>query len=129
LLGAWWLTPVILATEEAEIRRIEVQSLSGLDPIWKILHTHTHTQVGLVEWLLVKALSSSPSTAKRERKKFEKLNWKPGVVAHTSNPTTRSLRQEVCEFETHLGYMERPCLKQTKKQNKTTTETIQQHWS
>jgi hypothetical protein len=24
LVGCWWLTPVILATQEAEIRRIEV---------------------------------------------------------------------------------------------------------
>jgi hypothetical protein len=27
--GHWWLTPVILANEEAEIRRIEVQSHPG----------------------------------------------------------------------------------------------------
>jgi hypothetical protein len=26
LAGCWWLTPVILATQEAEIRRIEVQN-------------------------------------------------------------------------------------------------------
>jgi hypothetical protein len=27
--GYWWLTPVILTTQEAEIRRIEVQSQPG----------------------------------------------------------------------------------------------------
>jgi hypothetical protein len=39
MLGAGWLTPVILATQEAEIRRIEVQSQieanSSQDPILK----------------------------------------------------------------------------------------------
>jgi hypothetical protein len=49
----WWLTPVILATQEAEIRRIEVRSqprqivqeiLSQKKPLAK---------KGLVEWLKV----------------------------------------------------------------------------
>jgi hypothetical protein len=29
LAGHWWLTPLTLAIQEAEIRRIEVQSQSG----------------------------------------------------------------------------------------------------
>jgi hypothetical protein len=31
--GRWWLTPVVLATQEAEIRRIVVQSQP-----WQIVH-------------------------------------------------------------------------------------------
>jgi hypothetical protein len=43
--------PIILALQEAEIKRIEVQSQplanNSQNPIWKILNTKT----GLVEWL------------------------------------------------------------------------------
>jgi hypothetical protein len=59
-----WLTPVILATQEAEIRGIAVQSQNRKkkkclqDPISKL---------GLVEWLKVKALNSSLSTAKTNK--------------------------------------------------------------
>jgi hypothetical protein len=56
------LTLVILATQEAEIRRIAAQSQpkanSLQDPISKNLH-----KKGLLEWLKVWTLSSSPSTA------------------------------------------------------------------
>jgi hypothetical protein len=38
----WWLTPVILATQEAQIRRITIR-----DSISKI----PNTKKGLVEWL------------------------------------------------------------------------------
>jgi hypothetical protein len=50
--------PVILSTQEAEIRRIEVREF--VTPISK----KSITKKGLVDWLKVKALSSSPSTAK-----------------------------------------------------------------
>jgi hypothetical protein len=48
-----WLTPVILATQETKIRRIEVRSqleqYSSQDPILK----KSITKKGLVEWLKV----------------------------------------------------------------------------
>jgi hypothetical protein len=54
--------PVILATQKAEIRRITVRSqpwqMVPQDPISK----NPSQKIGLVEWLNVKALSSSPST-------------------------------------------------------------------
>jgi hypothetical protein len=61
-----WLVPVILATQEAEIRKSVVQSQplasSSQDPISK-----KPSQKGLVEWLKMKALSSNPSTTKNKR--------------------------------------------------------------
>jgi hypothetical protein len=59
-----WLTPIILATQEAEIGSIEVPSQpqhSLRDPIPK----KTHYKKGLVEWLKLQALSSSPIWQKK----------------------------------------------------------------
>jgi hypothetical protein len=61
----WWLTPVILATQEAEISRIAVRGQpranSSQDPTWK----KPITKIRLVEWLKVKVLSSNLSTTKK----------------------------------------------------------------
>jgi hypothetical protein len=60
----WQLTPVILATQEAEIRRITVQSQpqanSPRDPFSK----KPITKEVLAEWLKVYALNSNPSATK-----------------------------------------------------------------
>jgi hypothetical protein len=57
----WWLTPVILATQEAEIRRITVRSQPG-QIVQETLSQKHPSPKGLVEWLKVKALSSNPNT-------------------------------------------------------------------
>jgi hypothetical protein len=58
--NCWWLTPAILATQEAEIRIISIQS-------WPRANISQDLSQ-LVQGLKVKALSSSPSTAKKEKK-------------------------------------------------------------
>jgi hypothetical protein len=64
-----WPTPVILATQEAEIRRTEVRRQPG-QIVRKTLSQKTLHLKGLVEWLKVKALSSNSSSGGRgEREK------------------------------------------------------------
>jgi hypothetical protein len=69
--GCWWLMPVILATQETEIRNIAARSqprqIVPRDPILK--KKKTLHKKGLVEWLKVWASSSSPSTTKIKNKK------------------------------------------------------------
>jgi hypothetical protein len=75
----WWLPPVILATQEAEIKRISLKPAlanSSLRPYLKKsfththTHTHTHIKIGLVEWLKVKA-DFKPQYCKKKKKKRE----------------------------------------------------------
>jgi hypothetical protein len=49
LAGCWWLTPVILATQEAEIRRIVVLGKQ----FWRPYLEKTHHKKGLVKWVKV----------------------------------------------------------------------------
>jgi hypothetical protein len=72
--GCRWLTSVILATQETEIRRIEVRSQT------RPYLEKPFTKIGLVEWLKVKALSSSPSTAKKKKRKKEKRHLQRGYI-------------------------------------------------
>jgi hypothetical protein len=71
-----WLTPVILATQEAEIRRIVVQSQTGQivpkDPISK---KEKKIKKELVEWL--KALSSNSSATKKKKHKRKETHSTP----------------------------------------------------
>jgi hypothetical protein len=59
-----WLTPVILAAQEAEIRRFTVQSQAG-QIVRKILAKNPFAKIGLVEWLKMKALNSRLNTVNK----------------------------------------------------------------
>jgi hypothetical protein len=48
LARCWWLTPVILATQEAEIKRITVQSQPGQTVHETLTRKKTITKIGLV---------------------------------------------------------------------------------
>jgi hypothetical protein len=50
--GCWWLMPVILATQKAKIRRIEVRS-QPRQIVLETLSRQNPSQKGLVEWLKV----------------------------------------------------------------------------
>jgi hypothetical protein len=52
LVRCWRLTPIIPATQEAEIRRTEVQSQPG-QIVRETQSENTHHKKGLVEWLKV----------------------------------------------------------------------------
>jgi hypothetical protein len=59
--------PIILATEEAEFRRISVRSQPRQIVRDSLSQKTLHKKIGLVERLKVKALSSSPRTAKKKK--------------------------------------------------------------
>jgi hypothetical protein len=62
-----WLTPEILATQEAEIRRIVVWSEPGQNSSARPYLKKPFTKIELVEWLKVKPLSSNPNTEKKKK--------------------------------------------------------------
>jgi hypothetical protein len=61
---------------------------SSRDPILK----KTFTKIGLVEWLKVKALTSSPSTAKKQNKTEKQfgmmITWKPMFCSSLWSPSS-----------------------------------------
>jgi hypothetical protein len=72
------LKSIILAIQEAEMRRIKVQSQCG-QIVQETLSEKKKKKKnyhikGLVEWLKVWALSSSPSTAKKKKVKVEETH-------------------------------------------------------
>jgi hypothetical protein len=58
--GYQWLTPVILATQKAEIRKITIQSQPRQTGASPHLGKNPSQKIELVEWL--KTLSSNPSS-------------------------------------------------------------------
>jgi hypothetical protein len=75
IAGCWWLMLVSLATQEAEIRRIEVESQSGQIVLETLSQKYlTQNRAGRVaqvlKYLAIKceALSSNPRTTKKKKK-------------------------------------------------------------
>jgi hypothetical protein len=68
--GCLWLTPVILATQEAEIRRITVRNQPGQIVRETLSQKTLHKKLGWWRWLKVKVLSSSLSSTKKKKKNY-----------------------------------------------------------
>jgi hypothetical protein len=84
----WWPTPVILAIQKAEIRRITVWSWPWENSLWEpILKIPNTKRAGRVAQVAEcppskhEALSSTPSTTQKKKK------IKPGEVVHAYNPS------------------------------------------
>jgi hypothetical protein len=71
--------------QEAEIRRIAVQSQPRQIVHEPPISKKTHHKKGLVEWLKGKALSSNLSTAKKKKKKLQCLDLQ-GNICRKRNP-------------------------------------------
>jgi hypothetical protein len=106
LAGRWRLPPIILATQEAEVRRITVRS----QPRRIVLQTlsqkkkthHTKGEGGLVEWLKVQALSSNPSTG-RKKNKFKMHFFQEGP-SNELPPTLITSLQVLSSWTTSILY-------------------------
>jgi hypothetical protein len=88
LSGRWWLTPVILATQEAEIRRIAVQSQPGQIDLKTLSQKHPE-QKGLVEWLKCQSAclaSVRPCTPVPPKQNKKKCIWPLPQVPSTELP-------------------------------------------
>jgi hypothetical protein len=96
--------PVILATQEAEIRRITVQSQPG-QIVRNTLSRKYPAQKGLAKWLKVKALSSSPSTAKKKNKTVLLLGILMHSVIFQNLLESLCMSNYVCFISCHL-YLE-----------------------
>jgi hypothetical protein len=71
-----WLTLVILATQEAEIRRILVRRFAWTNSLQDPISKKPIAKRGLVEWLKVEALSSNPSATKERKKESTEAEGK-----------------------------------------------------
>jgi hypothetical protein len=63
--GHWWVRPVILATQEAEIRRITARTKLGKE-FMRPYFEKPITKIGLVEWLKSEGPEFKPSTTKKK---------------------------------------------------------------
>jgi hypothetical protein len=78
--------PVILLTQAADIKKIMVQSQSRKKFERPYLEK-SFTKIGLMEWLKVKALSSSPNTTKNKIKQ----NLKTIFIQYNDNHNNTTL--------------------------------------
>jgi hypothetical protein len=111
-VGHQWLIPVILATWEAEIMKIEVWGQTG-----QIVHETLISKITRAKWTggepwVVEHLLWKPKAPSSNPSPTKKKNWGESLL-HLCNPSTRRLGQEYHKLEVSLGYTARLSQKNT----------------
>jgi hypothetical protein len=111
--GHQWFMPVILATQETEIRRIMVWSQPG--QFWRPHLEHIHHKKGVAE---IGDPEFKPQYSKKKVTNYAFISFslKPCVlcmsmVAHTCNPSTQKAEAGRSQVLGQSGQHGKPCLK------------------
>jgi hypothetical protein len=96
LAGYWWLTPIILGTQKAVIRRISVCQPRQI--VCETLSQKTHHKKGLVEWLECRpwVQAPAPHTHTHTHTHFKKVTYFQNTMVGWFQKSNRGIEPKDC---------------------------------